>query len=75
MRFEALAHSYDHVVVDAGAVSGAGIDRIAEIAPHAVLIAETEAGASAARDRLLAAGLVDVTTLMTARANETAAAA
>ncbi len=40
-NFDALAHSYDHVVVDAGAVAGPEIDRIAEIAPHAVLVAET----------------------------------
>jgi polysaccharide biosynthesis transport protein len=75
--FEALAHSYDHVVVDAGAVLGAGIDRIAEIAPHAVLVAETAAGASVARERLLAAGIVDVTTLLGTRNGlaETAAAA
>jgi Mrp family chromosome partitioning ATPase len=75
--FDALAHSYDHVVVDAGAVSGAGIDRIAEIAPHAVLVAETAAAASAARERLLTAGIVDVTTLTGSRGalGDTAAAA
>jgi polysaccharide biosynthesis transport protein len=73
--FDALAHSYDHVVIDAGAAAGSGLDRIAEVAPHAVLVAETEGGAEAARERLLAAGIVDVTTLMTARAGATAAAA
>ena len=40
-NFEALAHSYDHVVVDAGKAAGPEIDRVAEIAPHAVLVAET----------------------------------
>jgi len=75
--FDALAHSYDHVVVDAGAVSGAGIDRIAEIAPHAVLVADTTAAGSAARERLLTGGIVDVTTLVGTRGalSETAAAA
>ena len=73
--FDALAHSYDHVVIDAGAAAGSGLDRIAEVAPHAVLVAETEGGAEAARERLLAAGIVDVTTLTTARAGATAAAA
>ena len=38
MNFNALARSYDHVVIDAGAVSGPEIERIAEIAPHAVLV-------------------------------------
>ena len=75
--FDALAHSYDHVVIDAGPVSGPGIDRIAEVAPHAVLVAETAAAASAAREELMASGIVDATTLVVAPAGmtETAAAA
>jgi succinoglycan biosynthesis transport protein ExoP len=75
--FDALAQSYDHVVVDAGLVSGTGIDRIAEIAPHAVVVAETAASAASARDRLLAGGIVDVTTLVGTRGGltETAVAA
>jgi succinoglycan biosynthesis transport protein ExoP len=75
--FDALAHSYDHVVIDAGPVSGPGIDRIAEVAPHAVLVAETAAAASTAREELLASGIVDVTTLVVTQAGmaETAAAA
>jgi tyrosine-protein kinase Etk/Wzc len=75
--FDALAHSYDHVVIDAGPIAGPGIDRIAEIAPHAVLVAETPAAASAARDELQASGIVDVTTLVVTQAGmaETAAAA
>src|SRR6202790_623390 len=68
MRFEALARSYDHVVVDAGAVMGPEIDRIAESAPHAVLVAGTLASAAtgAARERLLAAGFGEVTMLAAA---------
>jgi polysaccharide biosynthesis transport protein len=75
--FDALAHSYDHVVIDAGPVSGPGIDRIAEVAPHAVVVAETAAAASTAREELLASGIVDVTTLVVTPAGmtETAAAA
>ena len=75
--FDALAHSYDHVVVDAGEAVGSGLDHIAEIVPHAVLIAETAASAAAARERLLNAGLVDVTELTgtAAGVTETAAAA
>jgi polysaccharide biosynthesis transport protein len=75
--FDALAHSYDHVVVDAGPISGPGIDRIAEVAPHAVLIAETASAAADARETLLDAGIIDVTTLVVAPGAmaETAAAA
>ncbi|HUC50441.1 MAG TPA: exopolysaccharide transport family protein [Xanthobacteraceae bacterium] len=75
--FDALAHSYDHVIIDAGAAAGAGLDRIAEVAPHAVLIAETAASAAAARLRLLDAGIVDVTALTgtSIGAADTAAAA
>ena len=75
--FDALAHSYDHVVIDAGPVSGPGIDRIAEVAPHAVLVAETAAAASTAREELLTSGIVNVTTLVVTPAGtaETAVAA
>lgn len=66
MNFNALARSYDHVVIDAGAVSGPEIERIAEIAPHAVLVTNSPASASAAaaRDRLMAAGFRDVRVLV-----------
>jgi hypothetical protein len=37
-NFNALARSYEHVVVDAGEVAGPEIERIAKVAPHAVLI-------------------------------------
>jgi succinoglycan biosynthesis transport protein ExoP len=78
-NFDALARSYDHVVVDAGEVSGPGIERIAEIAPHAVLVTDTLANAAtgAARQRLLAAGFGDVRILVGAYGHfgETAAAA
>jgi Mrp family chromosome partitioning ATPase len=78
-NFGALARSYDHVVVDAGEASGPGIERIAEIAPHAVLVTDTLANAAtgAARQRLLTAGFSDVRILVGAYGHfgETAAAA
>jgi uncharacterized protein involved in exopolysaccharide biosynthesis len=78
-NFGALARSYDHVVVDAGEASGPGIERIVEIAPHAVLVTDTLANAAtgAARQRLLAAGFGDVRILVGAYGHfgETAAAA
>jgi succinoglycan biosynthesis transport protein ExoP len=78
-NFDALARSYDHVVVDAGVMVGPEIERLAEMAPHAVLVAETlsSAATNSARERLLASGFGDVTMLAGARGSlaETAAAA
>jgi len=77
-NFDALARSYDHVVVDAGPVAGPQIERIAKIAPLAILITDTLASAAtaAARERLLASGFGDVRILVGAGSlGETAAAA
>jgi tyrosine-protein kinase Etk/Wzc len=78
-NFNALARSYDHLVIDAGDAAGLEIERIAEIAPHAVLVTDTLANSatSAARERLLAAGFGDVRILVGAYgpAGQTAAAA
>jgi Mrp family chromosome partitioning ATPase len=78
--FDALARSYDYVVVDAGAIGRAALDAIAVIAPHAVLFAGTLPNAvmASARERLLAAGFDDVMVLVgtwPSRVTETAAAA
>jgi succinoglycan biosynthesis transport protein ExoP len=61
-KFNALARSYDHVIVDAGSVAGPEIERIAEIAPHAILVTDTlgNAATASARERLLASGFGDV---------------
>ncbi len=78
-NFSALARSYDHVVVDAGEAAGPEIERISEIAPHAVLITDTlsNAATTSARDRLLASGFGDVRILVGGYGTpgETAAAA
>jgi polysaccharide biosynthesis transport protein len=78
-NFNALARSYDHVVVDAGEAAGPEIDRISEIAPHAVLVTDTlsNPATTSARDRLLASGFGDVRILVTGQgtSGETAAAA
>ena len=78
-NFNALARSYDYLVVDAGEAAGLEIERIAEIAPHAVLVTDTLANTatSAARERLLAAGFGEVRILTGAHgsAGQTAAAA
>jgi succinoglycan biosynthesis transport protein ExoP len=63
MMLEALVRTYDHVVVDAGAMAHAPINVIARLAPRAVLVATDFAhpDTRVARDRLLAAGFADVT--------------
>lgn len=63
MALEALARTYDHVVIDAGAVPEMTVEPFARIAPRAVLVATDPAHPStqAARERLIAAGFTDVT--------------
>ncbi len=69
VSFDALARSYDYVVIDAGAALGPELDAIGKIATHAVLLAETMSNENAvlARGRLVAAGFNDVTVLVGAR--------
>ena len=63
--FDALARTYDYIVVDAGAAEGADLEAIGEIAPQAVLLTDMAAGdaVDAARARLVAAEFEDVTEL------------
>jgi tyrosine-protein kinase Etk/Wzc len=63
---DTLARAYDHVVVDAGALPEAGIERLARLAPRAVLVATnvTNPATAAARERLIAAGFSDVAMLL-----------
>jgi succinoglycan biosynthesis transport protein ExoP len=63
---EALARTYDHVVVHAGAVPDTAVERFARLAPKAVLVAPApeHPETAAARERLLAAGFSDVTVLV-----------
>ena len=78
-NFNALMRGYDHVVVDAGAIAGPEVERIAEVARTAVVVAETagDAVAASARERLIAAGFADVRSAAatTAASGRTAAAA
>jgi uncharacterized protein involved in exopolysaccharide biosynthesis/Mrp family chromosome partitioning ATPase len=62
----ALAQTYDHVVIDAGALTQIPLERFAKLAPRAVLVAPgaTEDAANAARERLAAAGFTEVTTFL-----------
>lgn len=71
---EALAQSYDHVVIDAGSEADVPIERFAHLAQRAVLVAGNPADPStrAARERMTMAGFADVT--LVAGAAQTAAA-
>ncbi len=62
---EALARSYEYVVLDIGAVPETAIEPFALLAPRAVLVATDPAGAVArqAFDRLESAGFVEVSVL------------
>ena len=62
---EALARSYDHVVIDAGSATDVAIEYFAPLAPRAVLVAANPAAASTRVEhgRLMAAGFADVTLL------------
>ena len=58
----ALARTYDHILIDAGALPSAALDRLVKLAPYAVLVAPGVADAllEEARERLLAAGFTAV---------------
>lgn len=70
--FDALARTYDYIVLDAGIAEGADLEAIGEIAPQAVLLTDMAAddAVEAARQRLLAAEFEEVTEL--ARAGQSA---
>jgi Mrp family chromosome partitioning ATPase len=62
IAFDALARTYDHIVIDASAAPHALDDRLARLAPCAVLVATgLAAGKSdAIRDHLVDAGFADI---------------
>jgi polysaccharide biosynthesis transport protein len=65
MGIEALTQAYDHVVIDAGTVPDMQVARMAKLASTAVLVATAlpEDITAAAKDRLVAGGVSDVTVL------------
>jgi uncharacterized protein involved in exopolysaccharide biosynthesis len=62
ITLEALARSYDHLVIDAGALPDIDAERFAQFAPRAVLVAGTldDLGTIEARERMLRAGFAEV---------------
>ncbi len=65
MSIEVLTQAYDHVVIDAGPVPDMQVARMAELASTAVLVATAvpEHVTAAAKARLVAGGVSDVTVL------------
>jgi polysaccharide biosynthesis transport protein len=65
ITIEALARSYDYVVIDAGPAAEASLERLAQLAPRAVLVAaEADDPAIApTRERLQQAGFADMSLL------------
>ena len=66
MTIEALAHTYDHIILDAGAVSEMSAEPFAQFAPTGVLVSAdpSDRATTDARVRLQAAGFGDVTVLI-----------
>jgi uncharacterized protein involved in exopolysaccharide biosynthesis len=65
VAIEALARSYDHVVIDGGLLSEATLDLFARLALLAVLVAEgvADPAVASARDSAVAAGFANVNVL------------
>ena len=66
MTLEALARTYDHVIVDGGAFTETMAPSLAKLTPRAVLVATQleHPATQAARDRLIAAGFIEVTVML-----------
>ncbi len=62
---EALVRSYDHVVIDVGSAADVALERFAPLVAHAVLVAIDPANPATrtARERLMMAGIGDVTVM------------
>ena len=65
IAIEALARSYDHVLIDAGAADDIPLERFVALAPRAVMVADDlgNPATTLARERLLKAGFVNVSIL------------
>ena len=77
VTLEALARSYDHVIIDAGALPDMAAERFAEFAPCAVLVAgaSEDLATIETRERLRRAGFGQVSVLASGPNDRLAAAA
>jgi Mrp family chromosome partitioning ATPase len=75
ITLEALARTYDNVVIDAGAIGDAALHPLARMAPRAILVAVdlADPATAAARQQLIVAGFADVTLIQGAPATGEAA--
>jgi polysaccharide biosynthesis transport protein len=66
MTLEALARTYEHVIIDGGAVTETMAPAFAKLTPRAVLVATEldHPATQAARERLIAAGFIEVTIML-----------
>jgi Mrp family chromosome partitioning ATPase len=66
MVLDALARTYDHVIVDAGPLDESNVAALARIARYAVLVVHgpEDSATASARERLRAAGFADVSVLI-----------
>jgi uncharacterized protein involved in exopolysaccharide biosynthesis/Mrp family chromosome partitioning ATPase len=66
ITLEALARSYDYVIVDAGSMYDAPTERFAQLTPRAVLVADErdDQTTTSACDQLLAVGFANVSVLV-----------
>jgi Mrp family chromosome partitioning ATPase len=66
MTIEALAQAYDHIIIDAGAISDAPPERVAALAPTGVLVVTDpeDRNSEAADERLHTAGFEEVAMLV-----------
>jgi MinD-like ATPase involved in chromosome partitioning or flagellar assembly len=76
VTLEALARSYDYLVIDAGALPDIAAERFAEFAPRAVLIASgmDDLATIEIRERLLRTGFAGVSVLVSGPAEQAAEA-
>ena len=65
---EAMGCAYDHVVIDVGSAADIPLERLAPLAARAVLVAPdpTNPATKAARERLITAGITDITLMAAA---------
>jgi hypothetical protein len=70
LAIQALAHSYDHLVINAGPLGDLPLELLAPLAPLAALVADESGNAVtvSAQERLHAAGFRNVTVLASAPA-------
>jgi succinoglycan biosynthesis transport protein ExoP len=76
ITLEALARSYDHLVIDAGTLPDIDAERFAQFAPRAVLVAGAldDLGTIEARERMLRAGFAEVSVVASGPAVQAAEA-